>query len=170
MKFYHHQNYHYLTTVKINRKIQVALLMLVDAQWNQVTTAVPDACPCGFSVTEASPLQQFVMNGFLLHHNPVLVLPVVFLFLCPNKTHWEMSQEFISWEIYWLREGPVLMMEHCLKWRKGSTHQLQRCLWWGSCRLSLQSTLGSVLESNAILIAATGTFLFCMACGCPQMW
>lgn len=75
------------------------------------------------------------MSGPLLHHNPVM--PVVFWFLGPNKTHWKLSQTFINWETYRLKEGPVLMTEHCLNWRS-NTHQVQRYLWRCACRLSLQ--------------------------------
>lgn len=35
----------------------------------------------------------------------------------PNKTHRELSQIFINWETYWLKEGPVLLMS-CFKLEK----------------------------------------------------
>lgn len=119
--------------MKINRQIQVALLMLVDAQWNQVTTPVPEVRPPLWFVHNRSlfPCSSLWWTGPSSWSQ--LSGTCGLWFLCPNKTHWKLSQNVINWEIYRFKEGPVLMTEHCLKWRKSNTCQVQGILW-----LSLQ--------------------------------
>lgn len=85
------------------------------------------------------------------------LVPVVFDSIVLKKNHWKLSQNCMNWDIYWLREGPELMMEHCLRWRKSSTHEVSLRFIPGLCGRKYCWCFNGRVD----------TLLFCVACGYP---